>query len=123
MIYYLGLFPTPGGDKHHLFSIEDQGGTITNSMGPVELTEFHATDAGFSADMPAGPGKHHFEAAYIPGGIHVTGTVIMEGSPVGSYEADLKQVDSDVLPADPEGPAGPPPGPGGPGPMGPPPGR
>ena len=70
--------------------------------------------SGFSADMPAGPGKHHFEAVYTPEGIHVTGTVIMEGSAVGTYEADMKKTDSDLLPADPEGPSGPPDGPGGP---------
>lgn len=64
--------------------------------------------------MPAGPGKHHFEAVYTPEGIHVTGTVIMEGSAVGTYEADMKKTDSDLLPADPEGPSGPPDGPGGP---------
>ena len=53
MTYYLGVFATPGGDKHHLFSIEGPGGTITNSMGPVELADFQATEKGFSADMPA----------------------------------------------------------------------
>lgn len=60
-------------------------------MGPVTLESFHGTDSGFSADMPAGPGKHHFEAVYTPEGIHVTGTVIMEGSAVGTYEADMKK--------------------------------
>lgn len=114
MTHYLGIFATPGGDKHHLFSIEGQGSTIRNSMGPVTLESFHGTDSGFSADMSAGPGKHHFEAVYTPEGIHVTGTVIMEGSAVGTYEADMKKTDSDLLPADPEGPSGPPDGPGGP---------
>lgn len=120
--YYLGIFTTPGGDKHHLFSIEETRGTITNSMGPVTLTNFSASEIGFSAIMPAGMGEHRFEATYTDGGIHVKGTVVMEGAPVGNYEADMKQVDSDELPADPEGPSGPPDGPG-PGPMGPPPGR
>ena len=60
MTYYLGIFATPGGDKHHLFSLEHGGGTIRNSMGPVTLEGFTETDKGFSADMPAGPGKHHF---------------------------------------------------------------
>ena len=118
MTYYLGVFVTPGGDKHHLFSVDGNGGTITNSMGPVALENFTASDSGFSADMPAGPGRHHFEAVYTDGGVHVKGTVIMEGSPVGAYEADMEKVDSGFLPADPEGPAGPPDGP-----MGPPPGR
>ena len=129
MIYYLGIFATPGGDKHHLFSIEGNGGTITNSMGPVTLKNFTETQQGFTAVMPAGMGEHRFEATYTEDGIHVSGTVVMEGNPVGTYEADMKQVDSDELPEDPEGPAGPPegPGPGGPGgpggprPMGPPP--
>ena len=117
MTYYLGIFATPGGEKHHLFSIEGQGGTITNSMGPTKLENFQDTDTGFSADMPAGPGKHHFEAVYTPDGIQVTGTVIMEGKPVGTYTAHMKKTDSDLLPADPEGPFGPPDGPGGPPPM------
>ncbi len=123
MTYYLGIFPTPGGDKHHLFSLEEQGGTIRNSMGPVTLRELDCSESGFRADMPVGMGKHHFEATYIDDGIHVVGTVIMEGNPVGTYEADMKKVESDALPADPEGPAGPPdgPGPGGTGPMMPPP--
>lgn len=117
MTYYLGVFATPGGDKHHLFSLEKVGGTITNSMGPVTLENFSENSKGFSADMPAGPGKHHFEAVYTNGGIHVVGTVIMEGNPVGTYEVDMEKADSDHLPADPEGPSGPPdgPGPGGPG--------
>ena len=107
MKYYLGIFATPGGDKHHLFAITEKGGTIRNSMGPVELAGFQATETGFSADMPAGPGKHHFEAAYTDFGLHVTGTVIMEGNPVGTYEADMEQVDSAILPPDPEGPRAP----------------
>ena len=118
MTYYLGIFPTPGGDKHHLFSIDGDGGTIRNSMGPVTLENFIRTAEGFSCDMPAGPGKHHFEAVCTDSGIHVNGTVIMEGNPVGTYEADMEQTDSDALPADPEGPSGPPEGP-----MGPPPGQ
>ncbi len=101
MTYYLGIFATPGGEKHHLFSIEEQSGTIRNSMGPVPLENFKHTDIGFSADMPAGPGMHHFEAVYTPDGIRVTGTVIMEGSPVGTYTAHMKKTDSDLLPADP----------------------
>jgi len=117
MTYYLGIFATPGGDKHHLFAIEENSGTITNSMGPVILTNFVETEDGFSAVMPAGMGEHRFVAKYTDNGIHVVGTVVMEGNPVGSYEADMNKVDSDFLPADPEGPAGPPdgPGPGGPG--------
>ncbi len=111
MTCYLGVFPTPGGDKHHLFSIASSGGTITNSLGATALENFSATEKGFSADMPAGPGKHHFEAAYTDAGLHVTGTVIMEGKAVGTYEADMEKVDSDFLPADPEGPSGPPGGP------------
>ena len=71
MTYYLGIFATPGGDKHHLFSLEHGGGTITNSMGPVTLEDFAAHSNGFSADMPAGPGKHHFEAIYTLGGIKI----------------------------------------------------
>lgn len=110
--YYLGIFATPGGDKHHLFSLDEAGGTITNSMGPVTLENFEKKAGGFSADMPAGPGKHHFEAAYTPAGLHVVGTVVMEGKAVGTYEADMARVESDALPQDPEGPAGPPDGPG-----------
>ena len=49
MKYYLGIFATPGGDKHHLFAIGENGGTITNSMGPVALTNFSGNHAGFSA--------------------------------------------------------------------------
>ena len=115
--YYLGVFPTPGGDKHHLFTIEGQGGTITNSMGPVTLTDFSAHDGGFSADMPAGLGKHHFEATYTKTGIHVVGTVIMEGNPVGTYEADMALAADGTLPDDPEGPSGSPDGPSGPPPQ------
>lgn len=111
MTYYLGIFATPGGDKHHLFSLSGDGGVITNSMGPVTLENYVATEHGFSANMPAGPGQHHFDAVYIPNGIHVVGTVIMEGNPVGTYEADMARVDSDLLPADPEGATGPPDGP------------
>lgn len=119
--FYLGIFPTPGGDKHHLFSLQEEdgvlSGTITNSMGPTELENCVKTESGFSADMPAGPGKHHFEAAYTDGGIHVVGTVIMEGNPVGTYEADMALAADGTLPADPEGPSGPPDGPGGPPPQ------
>lgn len=110
MTYYLGIFATPGGDKHHLFSLDDAAGTITNSMGPVTLENLVMTDKGFSADMPAGPGKHHFDCTYTDGGIHVKGTVIMEGNPVGTYEADMDKVDTNALPKDPEGPSGPPDG-------------
>lgn len=109
MTYYLGLFDTPGGKKHHLFSLEETGGTITNSMGPVTLENFLRTETGFSADMPAGPGRHHFEAAFTETGLHIQGTVIMEGNPVGNYEADMERTETDALPADPEGPGGPPP--------------
>ena len=108
MTYYLGIFTTPGGDKHHLFSLAEGSGTITNSMGCVALENFLETTQGFSADMPAGPGKHHFDAVYTADGIHVVGAVIMEGNPVGTYEADMRQVDSDTLPKDEESPAGPP---------------
>lgn len=118
MTYYLGIFPTPGGDKHHLFSLDitegSLSGTITNSMGPVGLTNCVLTENGFSADMPAGMGVHHFDAVSTPDGIHVCGTVIMEGNPVGTYEADMHTAPDDFLPEDPEGPAGPPPM-GGPG--------
>ena len=100
MTYYLGIFPTPGGDKHHLFSLTEHGGTITNSMGPVVLEDFTQTAEGFFCDMPAGPGKHHFEATYIDSGIHVKGTFFMEGNPVGTYEADMDRVSSGELPAD-----------------------
>ena len=31
--YYLGVFPTPGGDKHHLFTIEGQGGNYHQLHG------------------------------------------------------------------------------------------
>ena len=112
MKYYLGQFPTPGGDKWHLFALEDDRGIVTNSIGPVELENLVVTSDGFSGDMPAGPGKHHFEARYIDGGLHVDGTVIMEGNPVGTYASDMKLADSDELPADeesPVGPGGPPP--------------
>lgn len=123
MTYYLGIFPTPGGDKHHLFSLNMEGtnlsGTITNSMGPVALTNCVLTETGFSADMPAGMGLHHFDAVKTPEGIHVTGTVIMEGTPVGTYEADMALAPDDTLPEDPPGPIGPPMGgPGGPPPEG-----
>ena len=115
--YYLGIFPTPGGDKHHLISLQEEGGvlsgTITNSMGPTELENCVKSHSGFTADMPAGPGKHHFDATYTDGGIHVLGTVIMEGNPVGTYEADMALAPDDTLPADPEGPSGPPGGPEG----------
>ena len=83
-------------------------------MGPVSLENFQGTNTGFSADMPAGPGKHHFEAVYTSDGIQVTGTVIMEGKAVGTYTAHMKKTDSDLLPADPAGPRD---GSGGPPPM------
>ena len=115
--FYLGIFPTPGGDKHHLFSLREEGGTlsgtITNSMGSTELENCVKSQTGFSADMPAGPGKHHFDATYTDGGIHVVGTVIMEGNPVGTYEADMALTTDGSLPDDPDGPSGPPDGPGG----------
>lgn len=60
MTHYLGIFATPGGDKHHLFSIEGQGGTIRNSIGPVTLESFHGTDSGFSADNACRPRKAPF---------------------------------------------------------------
>lgn len=117
MTYYLGVFATQAGTSTICFPWKTGGGTITNSMGPVTLENFSENSKGFSADMPAGPGKHHFEAVYTNGGLHVVGTVIMEGNPVGTYEADMEKADSDHLPADPEGPSDPPdgPGPGGPG--------
>ena len=57
----------------------------------MTLENFIRTAEGFSCDMPAGPGKHHFEAVCTDSGIHVNGTVIMEGNPVGTYEADMEQ--------------------------------
>lgn len=106
--HYVGIFPTPGGDKHHLFAMTDGNngltGSITNSLGPTELENCQKTEGGFSADMPAGPGKHHFEAEYTGGGIHVNGSVIMEGNQVATYEADMELTSSSELPPDGEGP-------------------
>lgn len=102
--YYLGIFPTPGGDKHHLFAMTDGdsgfSGTITNSIGCQALENCAKTADGFSADMPAGPGKHHFDVTYTDGGIHVLGAVIMEGNQVGTYEADMAITASPELPPD-----------------------
>lgn len=111
MIYYLGAFPTPGGNKYHLLSVSQENGvltgTVTNSLGPVELYNCKLTEHGFSADRPDPHGSQHYDVTYTKNDLHLTGYILDGDRVMGSFEADMLKTDSDFLPKDPEGAGGP----------------
>ena len=112
---YLTLFPTPGGDKHHMFRFTDNGCAVENSMGPTPLTNCSVSDTGFAGDMAAGPTTHSFEGVLAGNDIKVSAKVIEveSGKVINAYSGVLSPFDGDVLPEDPKSeggePGGPPP--------------
>lgn len=128
---YLVLFPTPGGDKYHMFRFTPEGCAVENSLGPTPLENYTVSDTGFSGDMPAGPTVHHFDGVLDGVNIKVDAKVLegTDGKVINNYDGLLEPFDGDVLPENPESEGGPG-GPGGPegmppmgGPGGPPPAR
>ncbi|MBE6991322.1 MAG: hypothetical protein E7430_01915 [Ruminococcaceae bacterium] len=113
---YLTLFPTPGGDKYHMFRFTESGCAVENSMGPTPLVNFKVSDTSFSGDMAAGPTTHSFEGVLEGADIKVSAKVIEveSGKVINTYGGVLTPFDGDVLPENPEsegsgGPPGPPP--------------
>lgn len=101
---YLTLFPTPGGDKYHMFRFGSDGCAVENSMGPTPLTNFTVSDTGFSGDMAAGPTTHSFEGILEGADIKVSAKVIEveSGKVINNYGGVLSPFDGDVLPENPE---------------------
>lgn len=59
--YFLGLLPTPGGDKYHLFHLENETIEITNDMGTTLAKDIHSIDGGVGFTMETGPVDHIFD--------------------------------------------------------------
>lgn len=103
---YLGLLPTPGGDKYHLFDIRDDSVVITNDMGPKDGTGFRAIEGGIAFVMPTGPVDHKFELQFD--GMVLKAKVGPPDSDeaMASFEIKLVPAENDVLPENPPAPEG-----------------
>lgn len=107
--YYLGLFPTPGGDKYHLFDFGDNTCTVLGGPAPTVLENLKMDENSFSGDMPAGMTTHHFEGRLKDGSLNVLAKVIdnANGTVVNTYGGLMVEAETNELPENPAPPEGP----------------
>ncbi len=116
---YLGLLPTPGGDKYHMFDLRN-GAAVINDLGTTPGENLRTFPGGVAFDMPAGPTVHQYEIRFgTPAGLNASVVEKEGGKVLNTYSAALYNAENEQLPENPdsgsrEGPGGLG-GPGGPG--------
>lgn len=99
--YYLGLLPTPGGDKYHLFNFLPDGIEISNDMGPKQAKEVQKTDDGVKFTLETGPVDHIFELNYDTLNLDAKVAKVDTGEVMATFQIQLRKTDRAVLPENP----------------------
>lgn len=99
--YFLGLLPTPGGDKYHLFSLENETIEITNDMGPKLAKDVHSIDGGIGFTMETGPVDHIFELTFANLDLAAKVAKVDTGEVMASFQIKLTPTDCAILPENP----------------------
>lgn len=101
---FLGLLPTPGGEKYHLFAVRENSVIVTNDMGPKETTSFHPISSGIGFTMDTGPVDHIFELDFPSLTLDAKVAKVDSGEVMTTFQVTLVPTDCTVLPENPPAP-------------------
>lgn len=99
--FFLGLLPTPGGDKYHLFNFLGDEIEISNDMGPKQAKDVHPIDGGVGFTMETGPVDHVFELNCETLALAAKVQKVDTGEVLASFQITLTPTDRAILPENP----------------------